>query len=88
MLQEGKLCCKACQSANIYYGKRGWIRAGERGHLAARTEEHSVPQDENSLSNVVTPRGICLGGKKGKKIWATELHNPETIRDLSASEFA
>lgn len=67
MLQEGKLRCKACQSANIYYGKRGWIRAGERGHLAARTEEHSVPQDENSLSNVVTPRGICLGEKKGKK---------------------
>lgn len=34
------------------------------GHLAARTEEHIVPQNRNSLSNVVTPGGICLGRPK------------------------
>lgn len=67
----------------------GGIELERAGHLTARTEEHGVPQDENSLSNVVTPGGICLGRrKKKKKNWATELHNPETIRDLSASEFA
>lgn len=68
----------------------GGIELERAGHLTARTEEHGVPQDENSLSNVVTPGGICLGRhtQKKKKNCATELHNPETIRDLSASEFA
>lgn len=68
----------------------GGLELKRTRHLTARTEEHGVPQDENSLSNGVTPGGICLGSrkKKKKKTCATELRNPETIRDLSASGFA
>lgn len=42
----------------------GGLELNRTRHLTARTEEHVVPQDENSLSNGVTPGGICLGRRK------------------------
>lgn len=55
----------------------GGLELERTGHLAARTEEHGVPQDENSLSNGVTPRGICLGRRK-----KTGLLNYTTLKQL------